>query len=170
MPRPTDKRQLLDLEERNHRTLLDLVDSLTPEQQRGEFPVEDRDRCVRDVLAHLHEWHLMMLRWYRDGMAGTTPAVPAPGYTWRTLPDLNREIWARYQDVDLDQVRADLETSRADVRALIEQHTDEELFVKKHYPWTGSTSLGAYLISSTTSHDDWATKKLKAYRKALAAS
>jgi hypothetical protein len=45
--------------------------------------------------------------------------------------------------------------------SLIEAHTDAELFTKKLYPWTGTTSLGAYLISSTSSHYDWAMKKLR---------
>jgi hypothetical protein len=38
------------------------------------------------------------------------------------------------------------------VFSIIEKHTDEELFTKKKYKWTGSTSLGSYLISATSSH------------------
>jgi hypothetical protein len=45
--------------------------------------------------------------------------------------------------------------------ALITAHTDAELFTKKHYNWTGTTSLGAYFISATSSHYDWAMKKLR---------
>ncbi len=44
---------------------------------------------------------------------------------------------------------------------LIEKHSDVELFEKKRYKWTGTTSLGAYLISSTSSHYDWAIKLIK---------
>lgn len=44
---------------------------------------------------------------------------------------------------------------------IIEKHTDEELFTKKKYKWTGSTSLGSYLISATSSHYDWALKLMK---------
>ena len=32
---------------------------------------------------------------------------------------------------------------------------------KKKYKWTGSTSLGAYLVSATSSHYDWAYKLIK---------
>jgi hypothetical protein len=53
--------------------------------------------------------------------------------------------------------------------ALIEAHGDEELFTKKRYAWTGSTSLGAYLVSATSSHYDWATKKLRKAKRAFAA-
>ncbi|HOP45228.1 MAG TPA: ClbS/DfsB family four-helix bundle protein, partial [Flavobacteriales bacterium] len=37
----------------------------------------------------------------------------------------------------------------------------EELFEKKRYRWTGSTSLGAYLVSATSSHYDWALKLIQ---------
>ena len=49
--------------------------------------------------------------------------------------------------------------------ALVRAHDDEELFAKRRYPWTGSTSLGAYLVSSTSSHYDWALTKLRKARK-----
>jgi hypothetical protein len=48
---------------------------------------------------------------------------------------------------------------------LIGKHTDEELFTKKRYGWTGSTSLGAYLVSATSSHYDWALKTLRPLKK-----
>ncbi|MDR1033746.1 MAG: ClbS/DfsB family four-helix bundle protein [Bifidobacteriaceae bacterium] len=42
--------------------------------------------------------------------------------------------------------------------SIIQKHTDDELFTKKHYKWTGTTSLAAYLISATSSHYDWGWK------------
>ena len=48
---------------------------------------------------------------------------------------------------------------------LIESLTDEELFEKKHFPWTGTTNVGAYCVSVTARHYDWATKKIKLYMK-----
>jgi hypothetical protein len=45
--------------------------------------------------------------------------------------------------------------------ALIERHSDAELFTKEHYAWTGRTSLGAYLVSCTSSHYDWALKLVR---------
>ena len=49
--------------------------------------------------------------------------------------------------------------------SLIEKHTDDELFTKKKYEWTGTTSLGAYLISATSSHYDWGLKTVKPLKK-----
>jgi len=168
MPRPTTRDDLLEASAAGFARLLGLVDSLTPEQAEAEFPFEDRDRNVRDVLAHLHEWHLMMLDWYRVGTAGAKPAIPADGYTWQTLPALNLTIQQKYRDAKLSVVRRQLEASHAEVQGLIALQTDPELFEKRRYGWTGTTSLGAYLVSATSSHYDWAWKKLRRYERALA--
>jgi hypothetical protein len=112
----------------------------------------------------------MMLRWYAEGMAGAKPAIPAEGHTWQTIPALNAAIWQDAQSVGLVDARSELGQTHAKVMALIEAHSDEELFTKnkKRYAWTGSTSLGAYLISATSSHYDWAMKKLRKAKRALA--
>ena len=161
MPRPTTRSDLLTASAASHEALARLLDAAPPALLEAEFAFDDRDRCVRDVLGHLHEWNLMMLEWYRVGMTGAKPAIPAPGHTWRTLPTLNAEIWARCQERDLRTTRAAFEASRAQVTVLVSAHTDEELFTKRRYAWTGTTSLGAYLVSTTCSHDEWALRKLR---------
>ena len=102
---------------------------------------------------------------YKVGMSGEKPAMPSKGYTWKTVPKLNKWIWEKYQNTDLTQAKEGLINSFEEIRKLIESHTDEELFEKKRYPWTGTTSLGAYLISATSSHYDWALKLIKKGKK-----
>jgi hypothetical protein len=48
---------------------------------------------------------------------------------------------------------------------LIESLSNEELFEKKHFPWTGTSNVGAYCVSAAPSHYDWAVKKIKQYSK-----
>ncbi len=55
--------------------------------------------------------------------------------------------------------------SHKDVLSLIETFSNEELFTKQHFDWTGTTSLGSYCVSALSSHYDWATKKLRAHIK-----
>lgn len=167
MPRPTNRSDLLEASSTGYAKLIDLVASLDPEHAEAEFPFEDRDRNVRDVLAHLHQWHVMLLGWYRVGMDGGKPALPAQGYTWQTLPALNRTIREKFQNVPLDEVQLLLHGSHAEVQGLIALQTDPELFEKRRYHWTGTTSLGAYLVSSTSSHYDWAFRKLRRYTRTL---
>ena len=91
--------------------------------------------------------------------------MPAKGYTWKTTPDLNKWILEFYQNTSLDEAKYNLKDSFQKNQKIIENHTDDELFEKKRYKWTGTTSLGAYLISATSSHYDWALKLIKKAKK-----
>lgn len=172
MARPTTKDSLLDACEREHHRLLALLQAM-PESIRenadAQWPIQDRSRNPRDVLAHLHAWHLLMLGWYRAGMAGDRPPMPAAGFTWRQTPQLNDRIWEDHAGWSYPQAMQAYLESRERCLALIRAHTDEELFTKRRYPWTGSTSLGQYLVSATSSHDVWAVKTLKAIQAAAQA-
>ena len=161
MPRPKTKIELTELSQNNFLKLNEYIDSFSAKEQTAEFPKGTMNRNIRDVLAHLNHWHLMMLSWYNTGMKGEKPEMPARGYTWKTTPELNRVIWEKYKNADLNQIRKDLNRSYQKIQNLIQQHSNEELFEKKRYKWTGSTSLGSYLISATSSHYDWAYKLIK---------
>lgn len=161
MARPKTKEELLNLADSNFHKLNAFIDSLSLKQQESEFPPGTMNRNIRDVLGHLYHWHLMMLRWYKEGMAGEKTDMPAKGYTWKTTPKLNKWILEKYQNIKLSQAKDLFKNSHQEVYQLIINHSDDELFEKKRYKWTGSTSLGAYLISSTSSHYDWAFKLIK---------
>ncbi len=165
MSRPKNKEELIALSHQNFEKLNKLIDSYSEQDQNADFPPGTMNRNIRDVVAHLDHWHGMMENWYKVGMAGKKPDMPAKGYTWKTVPDLNRRIWETYSKDDLKTVRARFEKSFQAMQNIIQNHSNEELFEKKRYPWTGSTSLGAYLISATSSHYDWAFKLIRKARK-----
>ncbi|MFT5762677.1 MAG: hypothetical protein ACI8X3_000092 [Saprospiraceae bacterium] len=161
MQEPKTKTELIELSQNNYKKLIDLVNSYSKEEIEREFPEGTLNRNVRDVLAHLHHWHLMLLDWYKIGMNGEKPDMPSKGYTWKTLPGLNKKIWKEYQNVELEPVKEFLDISFANVQKIISNHTNEEIYEKNKYKWTGTTSLGGYLISNTSSHYDWAIKLVK---------
>lgn len=161
MAKPANKQELLDAGEANFKKLTAFTDALSSGQQKSDFPGNSFNRNIRDVYMHLHHWHTMMLEWYKEGMKGKTPPMPAEGYTWKTTPQLNQWIKEHYSSTDLETAKQELKKSYNKVRKLIEKHANEELFEKKRYKWTGSTSLGAYFISATASHYDWAYKVIK---------
>ena len=165
MPRPKTKDELLALSQENYKKLNDLINSYSLPEQLAEFSTNTMNRNIRDVLAHLHHWHLMMLDWYTVGMTGAKPDIPAKGYTWKTTPELNKWIWDNYNQTDLEKARELLQSSYEKIRAVIVKHTNDELFEKKRFKWTGTTSLGAYLTSATSSHYDWALKLIKKGKK-----
>lgn len=159
MPRPSNKQELLNLSQSNFIKIFDFIDKL--EEQDIDFPAGTMNRNIRDVLTHLHEWHIMMINWYRIGMSGKKPIMPAEGYTWQKIPDLNKKIWEKYQTTDLEDAKLMVKASFDELQKIIESHSNEELFEKKRYNWTGTTSLASYLISATSSHYDWAFKLIK---------
>jgi hypothetical protein len=120
-----------------------------------------QDKNARDVLMHLHSWHEMLIKWYKDNMAGKKTTFLPEGFGWRDTPKLNAEFWVDYQGVSLEEAKKLVRKSHGEVMNIVKRHSNEELFGKGVYKWTGGTTLGAYLISATSSHYDWAMKLLK---------
>jgi len=165
MPKPESKNELLAASQKNYKDLMDLINAYSKEELEQEFPHGTLNRNIRDVLVHLHHWHLLFLGWYEVGMKGEKPSMPFEGYTWKTMPELNKKIWQEYQNTDLKTAKKLLNKSFQTVQSLISNHSNKELFEKKRYPWTGSTSLGVYLISNTSSHYNWAIKLIRKSKK-----
>ena len=72
------------------------------------------------------------------------PFLPEP-CTWRTYGDMNVVLWRKQQETPLEEARGPLEESHNVVMALAEGFSDEELFHKGRFDWTGRTTLGSYL-------------------------
>ncbi|MCO6439179.1 MAG: ClbS/DfsB family four-helix bundle protein [Phycisphaerae bacterium] len=116
-----------------------------------------------DVLTHVHEWHNMCLRWYRDGLKGM-PEMPAPGFTWGQCPALNEHIYEQYKDVSPDEARRKLRASHRKVLKLLEARSERELLEPGYYAWCGKARklpLTSYFHPNTSGHYRWAQKKLK---------
>ena len=105
MPRPHTNNDLIEAADLNYDKFLKLINSMTEIELSKEFDFSsdakkkeahwERDKNLRDILIHLHEWHNLML------------------------------------------------------------------------DWVGGSTIGSYFVSVTSSHYDWAMKKLKAHRKML---
>ncbi|WP_298651165.1 ClbS/DfsB family four-helix bundle protein [uncultured Proteiniphilum sp.] len=167
MARPTTKQQLLEQSEDNFNKLFFLINSMTIEEQEKSFSFEDRDKNIRDVLAHLYEWHQLLLKWINSNQSGKKLNFLPEPYNLKTYPQLNIEFWEKHQATSYQESILFLQASHAEVMQLIETFTTEELFTKGLFSWTGTTSLGSYCVSATSSHYDWAMKKIKKHKKDL---
>ncbi|MBP9626414.1 MAG: ClbS/DfsB family four-helix bundle protein, partial [Synergistaceae bacterium] len=83
----------------------------------------------------------------------------------KTYPQMNVELWEKHQSTLYESSIEMLKESHAKAMGIMETFTDEELFTKKYFSWTGSTTLGSYCVSATSSHYDWAMKKIKKHIK-----
>lgn len=89
------------------------------------------------------------------------------GYNWRNYGEMNVELWKKHQSTPYDEALENLKDTHQKVMKLIDAFSNEELFSKGAFPWTGNNTLGAYVVSSTSSHYDWALKKIRKYLKGL---
>lgn len=177
MGRPATKTDLLTAADTNFEKLNTLISGLTEQELTtpfdffGDMKKKEahwkRDLNLRDILIHLYEWHQLLLNWVQSNQNGDRkPFIPEP-YNWRTYRDMNLEFWKKHQSTSLDAAKDMLQKSHAEVMKLAESFSNEELFSKGIYKWVGGSSLGSYFVSVTSSHYDWAMKKLKAHKKML---
>ncbi|MDL2223684.1 ClbS/DfsB family four-helix bundle protein [Bacteroidales bacterium OttesenSCG-928-M06] len=165
MARPTNKEQLVLAANSQYKKMWDLINSMSEEKKNTVFSFDDRDKNLRDVLVHLYEWHQLLLNWaHSNQMGNTVNFLPEP-YNWKTYPQMNVEFWKKHQKTSLEEAVRLLEKSHREVMELINSFSDEQLFTKKYFSWTGTSNLGSYCISATSSHYDWAMKKIKMHIK-----
>ena len=161
MARPTTKTDLVQAASEQYAKMWILIEKMTEEEQAAAFLFEDRDKNLRDILVHLYEWHQLLLRWVESNQQGEAkPFLPAP-YNWKTYPQMNVGFWEKHQGTPYAAAKEMLAESHTQVMVLMEGFTNEALFAKKHFSWTGTTTLGSYCVSATASHYDWAMKKIK---------
>jgi hypothetical protein len=166
MPRPRSKAELLQLAGATYDLVQAETGRLSPDAMTAPGIVGEWS--VKDVLAHLLAWQQMVLGWYRAGVRGERPATPSERYTWQQIPALNQEIYEAWHNHPLEAVREQFAASHEETLALIASLTDVELFAPKQYAWTKTTTLGAYFVSCTSSHYDWARKEIRKGLKARA--
>jgi hypothetical protein len=178
MSRPTTKTDLIEAANTQFDKLWQVINSMTEDEQSAEFNFSadflkkqkeahwGRDRNLRDVLTHLYEWHQLLLNWVKSNQNGEPkPFLPAP-YNWKTYSQMNAGFWEKHQATTYESACEMLKDSHAEVMASIETFSNDELFSKRHFSWTGTSTLGSYCVSATSSHYDWAMKKIKRHIKA----
>lgn len=176
MTRPKTKSDLLAAARAQYDRLTELIESLSPDGQRQPFAFDvagrrqahwNRDRNIRDVLIHLHEWHNLLLAWVHANARGERRAFLPEPYNWKNYGQLNVEFWQNHQITGLDRAKELLASTHQAVVGLLESFDDDKLFTKGRLAWTGTTTLGSYFVSATSSHYEWARKKINMHRKAL---
>lgn len=155
------KQELLKQAQQSFDELISIINKIPTRKRNFTVETNERDKNFRDVLMHLYEWHAMLERWYREGMDGDTPSMPAAGYNWRNIHDLNFLIWQQYTDVTLSVAVKRVTLSHQRVLSIIDLHTDEEIFTKKYYKWTKTSNLYSYFAANTVSHYIWAIERCR---------
>ena len=117
---------------------------------------------VKDILAHLHEWHSMALSWYEVGLTGQRAAIPAP----KDIPALNKRIYEKHKSRPLKQVLAAFEESHRKMTNLVDSLSEKELLTPGYLPWTRKNPLTSYLSPNLGSHYRWPIRHIRRWKKA----
>ena len=175
MPRPKTKEDLMTSAKENYEKLNAIISKMSEEELNTPFDFSKdekkkeahwrRDKNLRDVLIHLYEWHQLILNWVNSNKNGEEKAFLPQPYNWKTYGEMNVEFFKKHQDTPLQKAKEMLKQSHIKVLDLAETFTNDELFSKGTYEWVGGSVLGSYFVSVTSSHYDWAIKKLKAHQK-----
>ena len=86
--------------------------------------------------------------------------MPTP-YNWRTYPQMNVNFWKKHQNTLYELAAGNLKKKHSEAMRLIDMFSEEQLFTKNIFSWTGSTPFGTYCVSATSTHYDWAIKCIK---------
>lgn len=175
MPRPTTKPDLIKTANDQFEKMWNLFNAMPEDEQNATFDFADaypgkeahwqRDKNLRDVFVHLYEWHQLLLNWLSANKNGEQkPFIPAP-YNWKSYGQMNVEFWQKHQNTPLGTAIDMLKESHAQVMQMLDALSDDELFSKGSFAWVGTSTLGSYFVSATSSHYDWAIKKIKALNK-----
>ncbi len=157
------KEQFLSDIHKEHRTLLELIEDL-----------DDRDFLesgvcgvwsLKDMLAHLNEWHKLALSWYQAGLKGKTPQMPTPSYKWSQIRDLNKAFYLKNKDKSLASVRSRFTRSHQEMIKLIDSLPEDELLQPGAFAWTKKYPLTTYLHPNTSGHYRWAIRHIKRWLK-----
>lgn len=175
MSRPMTKQDLLTASADAYAKLISIISNLSDKELNTPFDFESdlskkeahwkRDKNLKDILIHLYEWHQLNLKWVNANLNGENkPFLPEP-YNWKSYGKMNVGFWNKHRCTTLTAATELLEKSHSEVMNLAEGFTDEELFSKGVYKWTGNSALGSYFCSNMSSHYNWAIKKLNAHKK-----
>ncbi len=159
MPRPTTKKQLLKIIEMEQKALEQFLAGLSPAQMIR--PGAIGEWSVKDILAHLLEWQHMVLNWHSAGLQGRVPVIPSAEFNWSQLPQLNQQIYEKHCNRSLADIQKEFKSSCRKMVNTIQGLSEADLFTRGRYAWTKNNTLGAYFISSTSSHYHWARTAMR---------
>lgn len=174
MANPTTKQELLASIADGYAKLCEQIAKLSEEEANAPFDFASNpkkcgvrwqyDRCLRDLLIHLHEWQVLM-RVFVQNIREGHPRDYLPDEYRRNYHEMDKMLVEKHQNTPLDEAKRLLQLTQDEMLSLAESYTDEELFTKGYYKNTYTTSMAAYFLSVTTSPYGQAVKLLKTHQK-----
>ncbi|WP_298959105.1 ClbS/DfsB family four-helix bundle protein [uncultured Roseibium sp.] len=152
------KQQLLDLSTKEWQKLLKILDEL-PAILR--LQKDEEETSPKDIIGHRAHWIELYLGWFRDGRAGKEVFFPAKGYKWNETKRFNADLRQQQSGLTWDAARSMLESNHAELLALIESLSEEELYGGPMKGANNNWTAGRWAEAAGPSHYRSAAKYLR---------
>ena len=176
MAKPTTKHELLAAMQDGYAKLKEQMAKMSQEEVSAPFDFAadpkkcgvrwQYDRCLRDLLIHLHEWQVLMRVFVQNIRDGHQRDYLPDEYR-KNYHEMDKMLVEKHQKTPLEEASRLLDGTHDEMLRIAESFTEEELFTKGFYKCTYTTSMAAYFESVTTSPYSQAVKLLKAHQKQL---
>jgi hypothetical protein len=115
-------------------------------------PGVESDWSVKDILAHITDWELRMVRWIEESQRGEVPQRPEPGMTWDDLDQLNDRIFRLNKDRPLRDVVADFHASFQKALEAVDSPTEADLLDPERFEWRDGDPMWQMVAANTWWH------------------
>ncbi|MBU1306921.1 MAG: ClbS/DfsB family four-helix bundle protein [Alphaproteobacteria bacterium] len=117
---------------------------------------------VHDLAAYLLGWGELVCKWHAKRLANAPVDFPETGFKWNELGRLAQKFYADYASLTYPELLGRLERNRAEIVALIDAHSDAELYGE---PWYEKWTLGRMIQFNTASPYANAHSRLRKWKK-----
>lgn len=140
---------------KQYQTLIHLVET----NQNKPFLYTGRDENCRDVLYHLYGWHIILLELVKKNPK--SPFELRPGFTWKTLEQLNYTIKKEAEAFDLSTVLSMIEETHQAILSWVQTLSNDRINDPNVYPFTAPSNLGEFVHECMGGHYAWAIQSIQ---------
>lgn len=170
---PTEKSELLNVANNSFQELLALLSNTDHEILERDFePLKANAKCttfeqgdnIRDILMHIYEWQRLQSAFVHNIRQGA-PKDFIPEPYRKDYKEMDRVNFEKHKSTSLSDALKLISASHEEMMDLMGSFTHEELFNKKVFKVTYTTTMAAYFISVTVQPYSKALKRLKSHLK-----
>lgn len=175
MAYPQDKKSLIATAQEDYEALIAALDAADPAALNTPFvesskPVKcatfQQGNDVKDLLVHILEWQRLQVAFVNNIRMGT-PKDFIPDPYRKDYKEMDRINFEKHRSTSLESALSMLRESHAEMLKLMESFSEEELFGKKVFKVTYTTTMAAYFVSVTSSPYGQSLKKIKSHLREL---
>ncbi|MGN0033404.1 MAG: ClbS/DfsB family four-helix bundle protein [Candidatus Limimorpha sp.] len=174
MERPQDKETLKVSVISKYDEMMQLIDATDKDILGSDFTAALSGKCstfeqgnnMRDILMHIYEWQQLQLAFVNNIRNGD-PKDFIPEPYRKNYHEMDRDNWMRHQAIHIDEAICAVSKSHLVMLELMDSFSENELFGKKVFKNTYTTTMAAYFLSVTYTPYNQAVRRLKSHIRSM---